>query len=152
MVSFKHLKGFNTSLMKSRFIYGYRMLFVVFTFSMPIKGNSLNMNELCSANDKSYILVVNRGTGYDCDNSINLVSNSPLENSIKIEVNTSNKYTCVLFRFENGQYLEIDSLNGYGKSTVVFDQLDSEKLYKIITEFESENPMCIFKQISAIRL
>ncbi|MDH5475093.1 MAG: hypothetical protein OEX22_05320 [Cyclobacteriaceae bacterium] len=137
--------------MKPSFIY--RKYYVLILFGLLF--STVGFSNITHLNDEFRESSICQNTPSQvCGNTIALLPEAKgLDNkSIFVKVSTSNQYVCILYKYKNGEYVELEREDGYGNNTVQFSELTEGELYKVRAEFESDNWMCKFKEISAIRL
>jgi|GEM_PF-5055367 len=135
MVSFKSpkLDLLNTSQMKSIQLFKHFLVFVFF---------------LCC---------LHSNIGYaqqSCNNELQLISttSNDIEVSIHLKITTSVNYTCVLYKFQDGEYKDVFRKSGNNESNLTFSSLDRNATYKVIAEFESGTTLCRVRQIGGLSL
>ena len=89
-----------------------------------------------------------------CENDLQLISktSNDSEVSINLKIATSAKFTCILYAFQDGQYVETSRKTGNDESDLTFSSLEKNTVYKVIAEFKSGSTFCRIRQIGGLSL
>lgn len=85
-----------------------------------------------------------------CNNEIELLSSQ--NSSFQFQIRTSVSYECTLYQVVNGKYEKIESKTGNGNSTLTFNAVQAEAIYKVVVEFNDSEQLCKTRQISGLKL
>ena len=85
-----------------------------------------------------------------CNNQIELLSSE--NSSFQFQIRTSVSYECTLYQIVDGKYEKIESKTGNGNSTLTFNSIQREAIYKVVVEFNDLEQICKTRQISGLKL
>jgi hypothetical protein len=85
-----------------------------------------------------------------CNNEIELLTSE--NNSFQFQIRTSLGYECTLYEIVDGNYEKMESKIGNGNSTLTFNSIKSDAIYKVVVEFNDSEQLCKTRQISGLKL
>lgn len=85
-----------------------------------------------------------------CNNVIELLTSE--NNSFQFQIRTSVSYECTLYQVVEGNYEKLESKTGNGNSTLTFNTIKAEAIYKVVVEFNDSEQLCKTRQVSGLKL
>lgn len=96
------------------------------------------------------LLVSSQSVNAQCNNQIKLVSIE--DGQIEVSVTASGSYSCQLMKYENGEYVRVDTQRASGNKNVVFENVQKGIVYKVVANFSGADPLCSTRQLGGLKL